>query len=64
MAANRPISVSAPASCSGELASPARISEQPMPKKNASIMPRRLQRSPSQPAGSEKAPKAIMPPIE
>jgi len=39
------------------VAKPVRMLAVPMPKKNTTIMPCRLQRSASQPAGIEKAPK-------
>jgi hypothetical protein len=35
-----------------------------MPRKNTAIMPVRLQRSASQPAGSENSPKATNPAVE
>ena len=64
MAANAPISVSPAAISKGERASPVRIEAVPMPKKNTTIMPNRLQRSASQPDGIEKAPKAMKPPSD
>jgi hypothetical protein len=54
--------VSAAAICHAERVSPVRIEAAPMPMKNTIIMPRRLQRSASHPAGSDPAPNAMKPP--
>ena len=47
-----------------EVASPVSTDEAPMPRKKTTIMPRRLQWSPSQPAGRVPAPKAMKPQTE
>ena len=64
MAPNTPISVSPSPIWKVEPASPVSIEAAPMPVKNTTIMPRRLQRSASQPAGSEHAPNMINPPSD
>ncbi|MNO00073.1 hypothetical protein D3C81_2198740 [compost metagenome] len=62
MAANTPIRVSPTTSIGTESLSPVRIDAAPMPRKNTCSMCRRSHLSPSQPAGSEQAPKAMKPP--
>ena len=45
----------------GEVANPVKISAPPRPRKKTAIMPAVLQRSPSQPAGSEATPNNTKP---
>ena len=53
-----------PAICQRSWAKPVRAVVAPMPMKNTAIIVSRLQRSASQPAGRENAPKAMKPPVE
>ena len=62
MAPNTPISVSAAAICQVDCTSPVSTEAMPIPMKNTTIMPRRLQRSASHPAGNEQAPNMMNPP--